>query len=194
MSLGFRKSSASRTDIGSNVFRRCGDALAYGFLPPIATSTAIILDQEIRGHGQPTGRGADHMAETPILRDGACAAISLTSQSRCVVAAEVTLSVITLKPASVHGPNEVTIATSVAVERRLGRAGMAIAKGDAIVDIIADRLHQRPPLPNLAEKGPRRIRQARRARAPSRCGRYAACCGEHRTCTSDRPDRLRTKH
>jgi len=34
-----RAPRASRTDIGSNVFRRCGDALAYGFLPPIATST-----------------------------------------------------------------------------------------------------------------------------------------------------------
>jgi len=33
-------------------------------------------------------------------------------------AAEVTSSVITLKPASVHGPNEVTIATSVASRPR----------------------------------------------------------------------------
>ena len=46
------------------------------------------------------------------------------------------------------------------IPRRLCRAGMGVAEGDAIVDIVADRLHQRPTLRNLREQGPRRIRQA----------------------------------
>jgi hypothetical protein len=32
----------------------------------------------------------------------------------------------------------------VGLVRGLGRAGVGIAKGEAIVDIIADRLHKRP--------------------------------------------------
>jgi hypothetical protein len=43
----------------------------------------------------------------------------------------------------------------VGLVRGLGRAGVSIAKGDAIVDIVADRLHKRPTLPNLPEKRPR---------------------------------------
>ena len=43
---------------------------------------------------------------------------------------------------------------------RLGRARVLVAEFDAIMDVIADRLHQRPTLRSLAEQGPRRVRQA----------------------------------
>jgi hypothetical protein len=49
---------------------------------------------------------------------------------------------------------------SIGVERHLGRIRMLVTERDAIVDIIADRLHELPALRNQPEKAPRRIRQA----------------------------------
>jgi len=46
------------------------------------------------------------------------------------------------------------------VPRCLARARVLVTEREAIVDIVANRLHQRPTLRNLPEKGPRRIRQA----------------------------------
>jgi len=48
----------------------------------------------------------------------------------------------------------------IGVERRPGRVGVGIVEGDAAVDEIADRLHQRPALRHLPEQRPRRRHQA----------------------------------
>jgi hypothetical protein len=55
-------------------------------------------------------------------------------------AADVTSSVITLKPASVHGPNEVTIATSVASRPRAIK--MRPMRGTLLRE---SKVYQRPP-------------------------------------------------
>ena len=46
----------------------------------------------------------------------------------------------------------------------LGRAGMLVAEFDAIMDVIADRLHQRPALRNLPEQRPRLVSISGRSR------------------------------
>jgi hypothetical protein len=50
-----------------------------------------------------------------------------------------------------------TASLGMRIPCRLGRAGVSVAENDAIVDIIADRIRQRPTLRNLSEQGPRRI-------------------------------------
>src|SRR5258708_5054258 len=85
--------------------------------------------------------------------------------------ADVTSLVITLKLASVHGPNEVTIATSGASPPR------------------AIKIR---PMRGLLWRASN-VYQRRIGRILMARGRCAACCGGHRTCTSGRRDKLRTK-
>src|SRR5258707_11018933 len=80
-------------------------------------------------------------------------AVSKRSKTHQVLigAADVTSSVITLKPASVQGPNEVTIATSVASRPRAIR--MRPMRGTLF---RGSKVYQRPPryASNQAAKSP----------------------------------------